>query len=293
MLVNKALRVGYFWPSIKNDAKQLVIKCEKCQKHSTLIHHPAEPLTTMLSPYPFAQWGIEIVGPFFLSPGQMKFLLVAIDYFTKWVEAELLVRITKKEVMKFIWRNIICRFGLPREIIFDNGQQFQGVTYRILVQGIKRRLERVGGKWTKELTSVFWAYRRIPKGSTGENPFTMMYRTEAIIPAELEIPSFKILHFSEEDNTALRKENLDLIKELREKTFFRTQRYKSTMINAHNRRVKIQSLQVGELVLRRVDASKPVEKLDPTWEGPFKITTAIGRGPMNSKTLKDVRYHDH
>ncbi|KAL0395022.1 UNVERIFIED_CONTAM: Ribonuclease HI [Sesamum latifolium] len=117
MLANKALRAGYFWPTMKQDAKQLVSKCEKYQKHSFLIHRPAEPLTTMLSPCPFTQWGIDIVGPFPLAPGQRKFLLVAVDYFTKWVEAEPLGRITEAEIMKFIWRNIIYRFELPREII--------------------------------------------------------------------------------------------------------------------------------------------------------------------------------
>ncbi|KAL0420631.1 UNVERIFIED_CONTAM: Ribonuclease HI [Sesamum latifolium] len=114
MLADKALRVGYFWPTMKQDAKQLVSKCDKFQKHASLIHRPAETLTTMLSPCPFAQWGIDIVGPFPLAPGQKKFLLVAIDYFTKWVEVEPLSRITEIEVMKFLWRNLICRFGLTR-----------------------------------------------------------------------------------------------------------------------------------------------------------------------------------
>ncbi|KAL0443979.1 UNVERIFIED_CONTAM: hypothetical protein Slati_2120600 [Sesamum latifolium] len=93
-LANKALRAGYFCPTIKQDARYLVNKCEKCQKHATLIYQPAEPLNVMLSPCHFSQWGMDIVGPFPLVPGQKKFLLVAIDYFTKWVEAEPLARIT-------------------------------------------------------------------------------------------------------------------------------------------------------------------------------------------------------
>ncbi|KAL0394909.1 UNVERIFIED_CONTAM: hypothetical protein Slati_4457100 [Sesamum latifolium] len=84
ILANKALRARYFWPTMKQDAIRLVSKCERCQKHSSLIHKPAEPLTTMLSPCPFMQWGMDIVGPFPLAAGQRKFLLVAIDYFTKW-----------------------------------------------------------------------------------------------------------------------------------------------------------------------------------------------------------------
>ncbi|KAL0411147.1 UNVERIFIED_CONTAM: hypothetical protein Slati_3704400 [Sesamum latifolium] len=67
ILANKALRAGYFWPTMKQDAIRLVSKCERCQKHSSLIHQPAEPLTTMLSPCPFMQWGMDIVGPFPLA----------------------------------------------------------------------------------------------------------------------------------------------------------------------------------------------------------------------------------
>ncbi|KAL0313279.1 UNVERIFIED_CONTAM: hypothetical protein Sradi_5727200 [Sesamum radiatum] len=83
ILANKALRAGYFWPTMRQDAIPLVSKCERCQKHSSLIHQQAESLTTMLSPCPFMQWGMDIVGPFPLAAGQSKFLLVAIDYFTK------------------------------------------------------------------------------------------------------------------------------------------------------------------------------------------------------------------
>ncbi|KAL0412943.1 UNVERIFIED_CONTAM: polyprotein [Sesamum radiatum] len=139
ILANKALRAGYFWPTMKQDAIRLVSKCERCQKHSSLIHQLAEPLTTMLSPCPFIQWGMDIVGPFPLATGQRKFLLVAIDYFTKWVEAEPLACIIEGEVMKFFWKNIVCHFGIPREIISDNGRQFQGQRIQEWCQGLHIR----------------------------------------------------------------------------------------------------------------------------------------------------------
>ncbi|KAL0281890.1 UNVERIFIED_CONTAM: hypothetical protein Sradi_7279400 [Sesamum radiatum] len=107
------------------------------------------------------------------------------------------------------------------------------VTNRILVQGIKRRLERVGENSTEELTSVLWAYRTTPRGSTGESPFTLVYGTEAIIPVELGIPSHRIMHSQKITTTSL-KENLDLLEELREKAFIHIQRYKNIMINAYN-----------------------------------------------------------
>ncbi|KAK4397275.1 hypothetical protein Sango_1564100 [Sesamum angolense] len=132
---------------------------------------------------PLAIQGIDIVDPFLLAFGQRKFLLVAIDDFTKWVEAEPLARITEGEVKKFIWINIICRFGLPREIISDNGRKVE-VTNRILVQGIKRTLEKVGGNWTEELTGDLWAYRTTPRGFMVESLFTLVYGTEAIISVD-------------------------------------------------------------------------------------------------------------
>ncbi|KAL0303062.1 UNVERIFIED_CONTAM: hypothetical protein Sradi_6174300 [Sesamum radiatum] len=157
------------------------------------------------------------------------------------------------------------------------------VTNRILLQGIKRRLERVGVNWAEELTSVLWAYRTIPRESTGESPFSLVYGTEAIIPAELGIPSHRVMNFSVECN-----ENLDLIEELREKAFLCIQRYKNIMINSYNKRVKTRSFQVGDLVLRRADALKSVGKLDPTWEGPYKITGIIGKGAYE---LEDPEGH--
>ncbi|KAL0444777.1 UNVERIFIED_CONTAM: hypothetical protein Slati_2200400 [Sesamum latifolium] len=259
---------------------------------------------------------MEIVGPFPLAPEQRKFLLVAIDYFTKWVEAEPLARITEGEVMKFIWKNIICRFGLLREIISDNGRQFQGrriqewsaglhikqrftsishpqangqveVTNRILVQGIKKRLDKVGGNWVEELTSALWSYRTTPRGSIGKNSFSLVYGTEAIILAKLGMISHRVLHFTEEDNSQLLKEHLDLVDELRETSFIRTQKYKSTMINAHNKRVKARHFQVGDLVLWRVDTLNPVGKLDPKWKGPYKITGKIGNGAYELEDAKE------
>ncbi|KAL0361980.1 UNVERIFIED_CONTAM: hypothetical protein Sradi_3882500 [Sesamum radiatum] len=152
------------------------------------------------------------------------------------------------------------------------------VTNCILVQGIKRRLERVGGSWAEELTSVLWAYRTTPRGPTGESQFSLVYGTEAIIPAELGILSHRVMNFFEECNETLLRENLDLVEEFRKKAFLRMQRYKNIMINSYNKRVKSRGFQVGDLVLQRADALKPIGKLDPTWEGPYKITGIIGKG---------------
>ena len=106
------------------DVVELVKKCDKCQRFRNVQQLPAEKLMMIASLWPFAQWGIDIVGPLPQGKGQVKFLLVAIDYFTKWVEAETLAKITEARIRSFVWKNIICRFGIPRTITTDNGRQF-------------------------------------------------------------------------------------------------------------------------------------------------------------------------
>ena len=81
---------------------ELVKKCEKCQRFGNVQRLPAERMTTITSPWPFMQWGIDIVGPLPLGKGQVNFLLVAIDYFTKWVEAEALAIITEARIHNFV-----------------------------------------------------------------------------------------------------------------------------------------------------------------------------------------------
>ena len=119
-LMGKTIRASYFWPTIQKDAAELVKKCDKCQQFGNVQHIPGELLMSISSPWPFSTWGIDIVGPLPLGKRQVKFLLVAIDYFTKWVEAELLAVITKDKTQTFVWKNIVYRFGIPRAFIFDN-----------------------------------------------------------------------------------------------------------------------------------------------------------------------------
>ena len=85
----------------------------------------------------FAQWGMDIVGPLPITAAQKKFLLVATDYFSKWVEAEAYANIKDKDVTKFIWKNITCRFGIPQAIIADNGPQFDSIAFRNFCSELK------------------------------------------------------------------------------------------------------------------------------------------------------------
>ncbi|GKB09359.1 reverse transcriptase domain-containing protein [Tanacetum coccineum] len=103
------------------DSRNLIRECGSCQVYRLMPRNPQQKLTPITSPpWPFYKWGIDIAGTFPEGPGKVKFLIVAIDYFTKWIEAKPVTTITGARVKKFVWDNIVCRFGLPGEMISDN-----------------------------------------------------------------------------------------------------------------------------------------------------------------------------
>ncbi|RDY07185.1 Gypsy retrotransposon integrase-like protein 1, partial [Mucuna pruriens] len=123
-LASKIARAGYYWPTLKNDCMNFVKKCDKCQRFAEGHKAPPEKLHAMTSPWPFCRWGVDILGPFPLAPGQVKILIVAVDYFTKWIEAEPIAVISAEKVKKFLWK----KFDLPATIVSDNGTQFASKT---------------------------------------------------------------------------------------------------------------------------------------------------------------------
>ncbi|XP_071728277.1 uncharacterized protein [Rutidosis leptorrhynchoides] len=98
--------------------------CESCQIHAKVPKQSKHELILLLSAWPFAKWGIYLVGPLAEASGRIIFLVAAIDYFTKWPEAKPLAATTCKHIEQFVWENIVCRFGIPQEIISDNWKQF-------------------------------------------------------------------------------------------------------------------------------------------------------------------------
>ncbi|XP_010678230.1 uncharacterized protein LOC104893792 [Beta vulgaris subsp. vulgaris] len=144
-LGEKALRIGYYWPTLKEDALLYARKCDSCQRHGNVYQKPSNYLTPVLFPLPFAKWGMDILGPFHVAAGQKKFVTVAVDYFTKWVEAEAMREITTNDVKGFVWKNLITRFGMPQSIVFDNEPQFEAPKLRewLADQGIKAHFAAV------------------------------------------------------------------------------------------------------------------------------------------------------
>ena len=105
-------------------------KCDQCQRFTPNIHQPSRTLNPLYSPWPFAQWGLDILGPFPKAVGNNRFLLVGTNYFTKWVEAESLANIRDVDAKKFIWKNTVTRFEVPHTLISDNSLQFDSKAFR-------------------------------------------------------------------------------------------------------------------------------------------------------------------
>lgn len=117
-------RIRYYWPTLRKSYSNFVKRCLQCQKHGNLIHWPTEELHPIIFPWPFAIWGMDILGTFSKALGKKQFLLVVIDYFIKWVKAEPLETITTQNVPRLIWKNIITFFSILCVIVTDNGLQF-------------------------------------------------------------------------------------------------------------------------------------------------------------------------
>ena len=253
-LVGKVLRQEYYWPTMLRDATDPVRKCKTCQEHAKISHLPSEPLTLVTSPWPFQQWGLDILGPLPFKKGQCKFIIVAVDYFTKWAEAEPLATITEKKIRNFVWRSIICRFGIPRALVSDNGKQFDNakfkdfcaelgvknyysspahpqsngqaeVTIKTLKAALKTKLEDLKGKWVEYLPEVLWPYRTTCKSVTQETPFALAFGTEVVAPVKVRLKSPRIELVRVEHNDKALRLNLDLLDEKSEQVLKRTEDY--------------------------------------------------------------------
>ncbi|GJY50177.1 reverse transcriptase domain-containing protein [Tanacetum coccineum] len=316
-VVAKAIRTGYYWPTMHTDARKLIRDCNNCQVHRPIPRNPQQNSTPITSPWPFYKWGIDIAGPFPEGPGKVKFLIVAIDYFTKWIEANPVATITGNQVKKFVWDNIVCKFGLPGEIVSDNGKQFRdnpfkdwceklcirqcfasvkhpqanGLVERAnmsLGEGIKARLDERSKDWIGELSHVLWAHRTMIKSSNRETPFSLTYGTKAVIPAEIGMPTLRTTKVDLTKNDEALEINLDLIKEKREQAAIQEEKSKAKMEKYYNSKVQSTSFKTGDMVYRSNDAShaKDGGKLGPKWEGPYEVTKSLGKGAYKLKDHK-------
>ncbi|GKV02052.1 hypothetical protein SLEP1_g14536 [Rubroshorea leprosula] len=227
-LARKLLRHGYYWPTMVEDAQNYVKKCPTCQFNADDIHMPGEMLSSLTSPWPFAQWGVDLLGPFIKGKGGCTFLVVAMDYFTKWIEAKPLSTTTERKIEEFLFNSILCRYSLVtkfraaalRSFCNDYGIELALTSVytpqsngqaesanKIVLRGLKARVLATHSNWVDELNKVLWSCRTTPSSATGETPFSLAYGAEAVIPVEVGLPSDRSdRHDNQTHQEALKKE---------------------------------------------------------------------------------------
>jgi hypothetical protein len=217
----KILRAGYFLPSLFNDCIIIVQKCHALQTYNKKIWSHPTPLHPLVSIGPFAKWGINFMTCHLHSAGGHGYIIVAVDYFTKWVEAMPTFDNTGKTTTLFIFNHIIARFGVPQAIVTDHGSHFRNFMMsklteklglhhenstpyypqangqveainKVLITMLRRMIGIHKTSWHTMLFLALWAYRTSVKSATGFTPFRLVYGLEAILSIECEIPSLKL-----------------------------------------------------------------------------------------------------
>jgi hypothetical protein len=259
-----------------------------------------------------------LLGPLPPAQGNLRYVVVSVEYFSKWIEAKPLAIITSVTIQKFFWQNIVCRFGVPKAITVDNGTQFDSKAFRefcdqigmkihfasvrhpesnglverangIIMIGIMKLIHQPRGKRPDELIKVVWSHNTTVSRSTCFTLFKLLFGDEAITPEEVKAGSIRIVASAEGEAEAEYSVEKDAIEGIRLQDVENINKYQAETIKWRDRKVKLKNIKPGHLVLRRVANPETVGKLQLKWEGPFLVVSSSRPG---SYRLKDMDGND-
>jgi hypothetical protein len=278
---------------------------------TTFVFNPANIQPT----WPLQRWGLDLLGPFPPAQGNLKYVVVAVEYFSKLIEAKPLATITSATIHKFFWQKIVCRFGVPKAITVDNGTQFDVETFkdfcdrigtkihftsvrhpesnglveranRIIMTGIMKLIfNQSRGKWPDELIKVVWSHNTTVSRETSFTPFKLLSGDEAITREEARTGSIRTTT-SVEDEVDLQITK-GTIEGTRLQAIEHINKYQSKTIKWHDRKVRLKNIKLGHLVLRRIANPNTVGKLQLKWEGPFLVVSSSRPGSYRLKDMDD------
>nr|GEX73944.1 reverse transcriptase domain-containing protein [Tanacetum cinerariifolium] len=285
------------------DAFELVKHCDSCQRQGKVSQRDEMPQNFIQICEIFDVWGIDFMGPFPSSKGN-KYILVAVVYLSKWVEAKALPTNNARVVVKFL-KSLFSRFGTPKTIISDRGTHFcnekfsrvmakYGVTHRLSTayhpqtsgqvevtnRGLKRILKRTMGEnralWSDKLEDALWAFRTAYKTSIGCTPYRLVYGKACHLSHEIEHKAYWALKHTNFDLKTAgdhRKLQLNEMSELRDQAYENSLIYKERTKKLHYDKIKNHIFNVGDQVLLFNSRLKIFSgKLKSRWSGPFIIS---------------------
>jgi hypothetical protein len=250
-----------------------------------------------------------------------KFVLLATDYFTKWVEAVPLKKVTSENMVEFVKEHIIYRVGIPQIITTDQGAQFVSLEFKefaesmgiklfnsspyyaqangqaeasnkIMIKLIQKKIEQKPRRWHSVLSEALWAYRMAPHGGTKTSPYELVYGHHAVFPWEIQSDSRRVVlqkDLSSKDYSGLMMDELEDLHMIRLRALENIKKNKLWVAKYYNKKVKVRQFVQGDLVWKALlpIGTKYSEfgKWSPNWEGPFRVVRCV---PGNAYMLKTL-----